>query len=72
MLLAQSKSFEFVLTHRKDASVINAQKVTVESHGSASALFPVRPLALGEVEISVDAMSAEASDSLVWRVMVKV
>ncbi|XP_039904938.1 CD109 antigen-like isoform X2 [Simochromis diagramma] len=71
VLLAQSKSFEFVLTHRKDASVINAQKVTVESHGSASALFPVRPLALGEVEISVDAVSAEASDSLVWRVMVK-
>ncbi|XP_063354633.1 CD109 antigen-like [Pelmatolapia mariae] len=71
VLLAQSKSFEFVLTHRKDASVINAQKVTVESHASASALFPVRPLALGEVEISVDAVSAEASDSLVWRVMVK-
>lgn len=72
MLLAQSKSFEFVLTHRKDASVISAQKVTVESHASASALFPVRPLALGEVEISVDAVSAEASDSLVCRVMVKV
>lgn len=72
MLLAQSKSFEFVLTHRKDASVISAQKVTVESQASASALFPVRPLALGEVEISVDAVSAEASDSLVCRVMVKV
>ncbi|CAI5695208.1 unnamed protein product [Oreochromis niloticus] len=71
VLLAQSKSFEFVLTHRKDASVISAQKVTVESHASASALFPVRPLALGEVEISVDAVSAEASDSLVCRVMVK-
>ncbi|XP_039458944.1 CD109 antigen-like [Oreochromis aureus] len=71
VLLAQSKSFEFVLTHRKDASVISAQKVTVESQASASALFPVRPLALGEVEISVDAVSAEASDSLVCRVMVK-
>uniref|UniRef100_A0AAZ1XBW9 CD109 molecule n=1 Tax=Oreochromis aureus TaxID=47969 RepID=A0AAZ1XBW9_OREAU len=54
-----------------DASVISAQKVTVESQASASALFPVRPLALGEVEISVDAVSAEASDSLVCRVMVK-
>uniref|UniRef100_A0A668TCV7 CD109 molecule n=1 Tax=Oreochromis aureus TaxID=47969 RepID=A0A668TCV7_OREAU len=64
-------TFLFVLTHRKDASVISAQKVTVESQASASALFPVRPLALGEVEISVDAVSAEASDSLVCRVMVK-
>ncbi|XP_030575167.1 CD109 antigen-like [Archocentrus centrarchus] len=71
VLLAQSKSFEFVLAQRKDASVIHAQKITVGSHVSASAQFPVRPLALGQVEISVDAVSAEASDSCVWRVMVK-
>ncbi|KAK5916543.1 hypothetical protein CgunFtcFv8_011517 [Champsocephalus gunnari] len=34
-------------------------------------LFPIRPVALGEIEISVDAVSAEASDSLVWIVNVK-
>lgn len=53
-------------------SVLNAQKLTIGSHVSASALFPIRPLVLGEMEISVDAVSAEASDSLVQRIMVKV
>lgn len=52
--------------------MVNAQKLTLGSHGSASALFPIRPVALGEMEISVDAVSAEASDSLVRRMLVKV
>ncbi|TKS86408.1 CD109 antigen 150 kDa TGF-beta-1-binding protein C3 and PZP-like alpha-2-macroglobulin domain-containing protein 7 [Collichthys lucidus] len=71
LLLAQSEAFEFVLADRGDVSVVNAQKFTLGSHVSASALFPIRPVALGMMEISVDAVSAEASDSLVWRVLVK-
>lgn len=72
LLLAQSDAFEFVLADRGDVSVVNAQKLTLGSHVSASALFPIRPVTLGEMEISVDAVSAEASDSVVWRVLVKV
>ncbi|KAG8013590.1 hypothetical protein GBF38_022041, partial [Nibea albiflora] len=71
LLLAQSEAFEFVLADRGDVSVVNAQKITLGSHVSSSALFPIRPVALGMMEISVDAVSAEASDSLVWRVLVK-
>lgn len=52
--------------------MVNAQKLRLGSHASAVALFPVRPLALGMMDITVDAVSAEASDSLVWRVFVKV
>lgn len=52
--------------------MVNAQKLTLGSHVSASALFPIRPVALGEMKISVDAVSAEASDSLVRIVRVKV
>uniref|UniRef100_A0A672II71 CD109 molecule n=1 Tax=Salarias fasciatus TaxID=181472 RepID=A0A672II71_SALFA len=33
--------------------------------------FPIRPLSLGDVEIAVDAVSAEASESLVRRITVK-
>lgn len=72
LLLAQSEAFEFVLADRGDVSVVNAQKFTLGSYASASALFPIRPVALGVMEISVDAVSAEASDSRVWRVLVKV
>lgn len=72
LLLAQSETFEFVLANSADMSVVNAQKLTLGSHLSAVALFPIRLVALGTVDITVDAVSAEASDSLVWRVLVQV
>lgn len=72
LLLAQSETFEFVLANSADMSVVNAQKLTLGSHLSAVALFPIRLVALGMVDITVDAVSAEASDSLVWRVLVQV
>ncbi|XP_054894151.1 CD109 antigen [Poeciliopsis prolifica] len=71
VLVAQSDAFEFVLMDRRDASIINAHKITLGSHESASALFPIRPLALGEMEISVDAVSAETSDGLIEKIWVK-
>ncbi|MEQ2207316.1 hypothetical protein XENOCAPTIV_010440 [Xenoophorus captivus] len=48
----QSEAFEFVLMNRRGASVVNAQKLTLGSHASASALFPIRALAVGEMDIS--------------------
>lgn len=72
MLLTQSEAFEFVLVDKGDASVVTAHKLTIGSHCAAPALFPIRPVVLGEMEVSVEAMSAEASDTLVWRLLVKV
>uniref|UniRef100_A0A3Q2P6C8 CD109 molecule n=1 Tax=Fundulus heteroclitus TaxID=8078 RepID=A0A3Q2P6C8_FUNHE len=54
-----------------DASVINAQRLTLGRDVSVSALFPIRALAVGEMEISVDAVSADASDGLVRKIWVK-
>lgn len=70
--MAQSEAYEFVLADHGDISVVNARKLTVGSHSAASALFPIRTLALGEMEISVDAISADSSDRLVRSVLVKV
>ncbi|XP_053700894.1 CD109 antigen-like isoform X2 [Synchiropus splendidus] len=72
VLLAHSEAFEFVLADRGDVSVLNAQKLTIQSHSSDSALFPVRFVSTGQTELSVDAVSADASDSLIWKVLVKV
>lgn len=72
LLLAKSEAFEFVLEDTGDFSVVNALKLSMRSHAFASALFPIRPVALGVMELTVDAVSAEASDSLVWSVLVKV
>lgn len=52
--------------------MVNAQKLKLGSHVSASAMFPIRPVAVGEMEISVDAVCAEASDSIVRKILVKV
>uniref|UniRef100_A0A8C8E393 CD109 antigen n=1 Tax=Oryzias sinensis TaxID=183150 RepID=A0A8C8E393_9TELE len=71
VLLAQSEAFKFVLSNQRDMSVINAKQLTIGSHASASALFPIEPLVLGEMEISVEAVSMEASDSVVWKLLVK-
>nr|XP_040056472.1 CD109 antigen isoform X1 [Gasterosteus aculeatus aculeatus] len=71
VLLTQSEAFEFVLVDKGDASVVTAHKLTIGSHCAAPALFPIRPVVLGEMEVSVEAMSAEASDTLVWRLLVK-
>ncbi|KAM9777955.1 CD109 antigen-like [Neosynchiropus ocellatus] len=71
VLLAHNDAFEFVLADRGDVSVLNAQKLIIKSHSSDSALFPVRFVSTGQTEISVDAVSADASDSLIWKVLVK-
>ncbi|XP_059208526.1 CD109 antigen-like [Centropristis striata] len=71
VLLAHSEAFEFVLADNGDISVVNAQRLTLGSHVSAAALFPIRLVSLGEVEISVDAVSAGASVSRVGTVLVK-
>ncbi|CAL1574936.1 unnamed protein product [Knipowitschia caucasica] len=71
LLLAESDAFEFVMAQRGDLSVVNAQKLTLGSHVSAKAMFPVRATTLGDVDITVDAVSADASESLVWTVFVK-
>lgn len=72
VLLAQSKAFQFVLGNRGNVSVMNAQKLNLQKYISAPAMFPIRPVALGEMEITVYAVSAETSDTLVWRFFVKV
>ncbi|XP_056151328.1 CD109 antigen-like [Lampris incognitus] len=71
LLVAQNEAYEFVLAKERDISVVNARKITVGSQGAASALFPIRLLALGKVEISVDAISAEVSENLIRTVLVK-
>ncbi|KAM4542793.1 CD109 antigen-like [Odontesthes bonariensis] len=71
VIIAQSEAFKFVMMDRGDGSVINAKKLSLKRHMSASALFPIRSLALGEMEISVDAVSKKATGGLVRRVMVK-
>uniref|UniRef100_A0A8C6VYS8 CD109 molecule n=1 Tax=Nothobranchius furzeri TaxID=105023 RepID=A0A8C6VYS8_NOTFU len=58
-------------TLSNEASVINAQRLYLGAYVTSSARFPIRFLVLGEVELSVNAMSAEASGKFVQRLLVK-
>ncbi|XP_057714504.1 CD109 antigen-like [Corythoichthys intestinalis] len=71
LLLSKNEAFEFVLETCDGISKVNAQTLTVEVYSSATAVFPIRPVALGEMQISIAAVSADSSDSLVWNVLVK-
>ncbi|CAL8299406.1 unnamed protein product [Boreogadus saida] len=71
LLVEQNEAFEFVLAVDGDLAVVNARKVTVGPQSTVNALFPIRPLALGEMEISAGMFSAEDSRTWVQTVLVK-
>ena len=72
VLVEKSQQYEFVLEDQGDITMANARRVIIESQGEASMLFPIMPLELGEIEISVHARSANSSDDIVRTVLVKV
>ena len=72
LLVEHNEAFEFVLAVDGDLAVVNARKVEVGRRSSVTMLFPIRPLALGQMEISATMFSAEDSRRLVQTVLVKV
>ncbi|CDQ69896.1 unnamed protein product [Oncorhynchus mykiss] len=71
VVVAESSRFEFVLADRDLVSMVNARRVTVGSQGGATALFPIRPLVFGEILMSVKAMTGQATEKIVRKVLVK-
>ncbi|XP_023850526.2 CD109 antigen-like [Salvelinus sp. IW2-2015] len=71
VVVAESSRFDFVLADRDLVSMVNARRVTVGSQGGATALFPIRPLVFGEILMSVKAMTGQATEKIVRKVLVK-
>lgn len=72
VIVAESDAFHFVFPDQDGFTVPIVNHVFVESQGGASVHFPIRPLVLGEIPISVKAMTPTASDSVRRTLMVKV
>lgn len=72
VIVAQSDTFEFVFPDNEELSMPSVRHVSVGSQRGASVLVPIRPLVLGEIPISVKAMSSAASDFIRTTVLVKV
>lgn len=71
-MVAESDVFQFVSPDQGGSAGPFVTQVSVESQGEASVHVPIRPLVLGEVPVSVKAMTSSASDSVLRTVLVKV
>ncbi|XP_033979709.1 LOW QUALITY PROTEIN: CD109 antigen-like [Trematomus bernacchii] len=71
VIVVESDTFEFVFPDNGELPMPNVRKVSVGSQRGASVLIPIRPLVLGEISVSVKALSAAASDMVTKTVLVK-
>lgn len=60
------------MTPNEMNATAHQQDILVPSEDGATLLFPVRPTRLGEIPITVRAVSAAASDAVTQRILVKV
>ena len=70
--VAYSASFEFVFPDVPGLQMASLREVLVKRNGGTNLKIPIRPLALGQMPISVKAMSSQASDAIRRNVLVKV
>uniref|UniRef100_A0A3Q2QMA5 CD109 molecule n=1 Tax=Fundulus heteroclitus TaxID=8078 RepID=A0A3Q2QMA5_FUNHE len=71
VIVADSSSFEFIFPDSEAFSMASVRHVYLEREGGATVLIPIRPLVLGEIPISVKAVSSAASDYVRTAVLVK-
>ncbi|KAI3364614.1 hypothetical protein L3Q82_011402, partial [Scortum barcoo] len=71
VIVAESETFEFIFPDNEELSMPSVRHVSVGSQDGASVLIPIKPLVLGEIPISVKAMSSWASDLVRTTVLVK-
>ncbi|XP_039638752.1 CD109 antigen [Perca fluviatilis] len=71
VIVAESDAFEFVVPDVEGLSMASVRHVSVGNQSGASVLVPIKPLVLGEIPVSVNAVSAAASDLVRRTVLVK-
>lgn len=72
VIVAESDTFQFVFPDNEALSMASVRRLSVLSQSAASVLIPIKPLVLGEIPISVKAVSSAASDAVRKAVLVKV
>ncbi|XP_042565902.1 CD109 antigen [Clupea harengus] len=71
VIVAESEHFEFVFPDSDGVVMASKRTVSVWSQNGTTVLFPIRPTMLGEIPISVRAISSYTSDALYRTVLVK-
>ncbi|XP_053566414.1 CD109 antigen-like [Bombina bombina] len=62
--LESSNSYEIIVVNNNATTVPGKHNVTVPSQDGKTVLFPIKPIQLGEIAISVTAVSSAASDAI--------
>ncbi|XP_053566416.1 CD109 antigen-like [Bombina bombina] len=62
--LESSNSYEIIVVNNNYTTVPGKHNVTVPSQDGKTVLFPIKPIQLGEIAISVTAVSSAASDAI--------
>ncbi|XP_010639505.1 CD109 antigen [Fukomys damarensis] len=71
VIVEESDRFDILLASKEINATGHQQDILVPSEDGAAVLFPVRPTHLGEIPITVRALSPMASDAVTRRILVK-
>ncbi|XP_036727762.1 CD109 antigen isoform X2 [Balaenoptera musculus] len=71
VIIEKSDAFDILMASNEINATGHQQTVLVPSEDGATVLFPVRPTHLGEMPITVTAVSPAASDAVTQRILVK-
>ncbi|XP_061062881.1 CD109 antigen [Eubalaena glacialis] len=71
VIIEKSDAFDILMASNEINATGHQQAVLVPSEDGATVLFPVRPTHLGEMPITVTAVSPAASDAVTQRILVK-
>ncbi|XP_062042348.1 CD109 antigen isoform X1 [Lepus europaeus] len=71
VIIEKSDKFDILMTSSEINATGHQQTILVPSEDGATVVFPVRPTQLGEIPITVIAVSPSASDAITQRILVK-
>ncbi|XP_011379326.1 CD109 antigen [Pteropus vampyrus] len=71
VIIEKSDKFEILMASNEINATGHQQTILVPSEDGATVLFPVKPTHLGEIPITVTAISPAASDAITQRILVK-
>ncbi|KAF4025044.1 hypothetical protein G4228_017178 [Cervus hanglu yarkandensis] len=71
VIIEKSDAFDILMASNEINATGHQQTILVPSEDGATVLFPVRPTRLGEVPITVTAVSPAASDAVTQKILVK-
>ncbi|KAM7136412.1 CD109 antigen isoform 1-T1 [Molossus nigricans] len=71
VIVEKSDKFDILMASNEVNATGHQQTIVVPSEDGATVLFPVKPTHLGEIPITVTAISSAASDAITQRILVK-